>query len=260
MNLQQILDWANVRISKEQRGNAFSPSQYNTALLFLNLEMFKRDYGLPEEYRPGQPLPRISFEVTQKISDDMRLVKVRMDGSDFPPLTVNRFGRATLPSNYIHRLSVRYSYVEPGAEPTMTEIDQVDENEWASRLSNSITKPTAQNPCCIFYPTYIQFEPKNLVAVEFVYLRLPNEPFYDFYYKADGRITYLPPGTTHTLTMGEIGSQGQTSGTVTSQSVELEWPADTHGDIANLLYKTMAANLRDGFAYGDAVSRQREGQ
>lgn len=261
MTLQDILDWANVRIAKEQRGGAFSPEQYNTALMFLNVEVFKKEYGLPEQYRPGEPLPAITYEITQKIIDDMRLIKVRMDGSDGPPLMIDQNGVASVPEDYIHRTAIRYQYILPGRDPEMTEVDVVTDGEWASRLGNSITRPTKQNPCCTFYGKKIQFEPRDLVAVEFVYLRLPVTPVYDYYFKADGQITYLPPGTSHLLASGEIGSAGQTAGaTVVSKTVELEWPPDMHPDIANLIYKTMAGNLRDVFAYQDATQRQAKGQ
>ena len=60
---------------------------------------------------------------------------------------------------------------------------------------------------------------------------------------ASGEMIYLPNGQTHILTTGEVDSSGNTSGTFTSTSVELEWGDSEKIDIAWIIIKNMGINL-----------------
>lgn len=266
MNLQEILDYINLLANKDQRGRTFTPDKYNTALQGVVIKYFKWRYGLPEEYQPGMPLPRISWEITQKITDDLRMCKVLLDGIHNPLAQVNSQGIYTLPTNYIHYASIGYWYqlIEIGQAPQVVEIDVVTEGEWNSRISDAIEAPGKDflnPPICKFNASDIQFWPKDIQFASFSYLRLPLTPVYDYYYSEAEQPIYLPPGTSHTLTGTEVGSAGQIAPTVvTSNTVELEFPADTHIDIATLLYQIMAQNLKDPMMYQAAEREKNEGK
>jgi hypothetical protein len=114
-------------------------------------------------------------------------------------------------------------------------IEIIGDDEYAERKNAVILKPTLKNPVGVFYAGLIQIYP-NVPYVDFNYLRLPVQAKYDYYTNSDDVQIYLAPGTTHTLTAGEYGSAGQTSGTtVTSLSVELDFNETDHIKMVNEL-------------------------
>ena len=92
----------------------------------------------------------------------------------------------------------------------------------------------------------INIYPNNITSAEFTYLRKPLTPVYDYYIDANANEVYLLTGTSHTLTTDETGSAGQTSGTVTSLTVELDWDELFHVVFCNEVLSRVGINLKDG--------------
>lgn len=241
MTLQEIFDFLNYCSNKEQTGNTFKIPDFNNILKVIDLKFFKNRYGLPEKYQVGQPLTNISYEVTQKITDDLSHLKVIMGDGITPKLSIGSDGYATLPTDYVHPSYLLYTENDESIQ-----IIICNDAEWANIVSSTLKKPTKENPICNFTGNRIRFRPKNIGYVDFAYLRMPIPAFYDYYFSAKLETIYLPPNTTHTLLQGEEGSQGQTSGTVTSLSRELEWKSDMHLDICYFILSLMGINLREG--------------
>jgi len=130
--------------NKDLSGNTMNVEEFNDLAKMVNLDIFKEKYGLPEEYQFGQPLPRRSYEVTKKIIDDMRHLKVRT-GVDVSPLSIDQWGRAVIPTNYLHLSSATYNYVttnectEKNVIPK--DIELLPDGQIADRTGNSITIP-----------------------------------------------------------------------------------------------------------------------
>jgi hypothetical protein len=232
MNLNELYSYISFIANKEQSGSTFSPQEYNTNLRAINLDWFRNKYGLPEEYMPGRPIPKEAWEITQKITDDLHKFKVAMGINGVPPMYVNQYGVASIPSDYVHCSSWMYRIITNDGNCSYTKDysagEVIRDNQIPDRLSDANKMPTKYNPVCVFYSDFIQFYPEDLGSVNFTYLRFPLTPVYDYYIDANYNTIYLPTGTTHTLLAGEVGSAGQTSGVVTSNTVELEIPEDEH--------------------------------
>lgn len=253
MNLQEILDFINLKTNKNQSGNTLTPDRFNTALNAVNIDYFKLKYGLPEEYIPGRSLPRQFWESTTKVTDDLSVHKVLLGGYLTQPLQVDSNGYADKPGDYVHVSSMGYkkSVNKNGINTeVMKPVELLTDDQWNPRLSNSISRPTLDYPIARIVGSKIQFEPKDVRNIEFAYLRMPSTPFYDYTIQNDS-IVYLPEGSTHD---GSVLASG-----TPSRTTELDWPLDNHTDIANMILSYVSVNLRENFLYQDAQNRKNQG-
>ena len=226
VNVNKVWEALNFLLNKEQEGNTITPAEINILFPMVNVDFFKQRYGLPEEYKPGQPLPKMSYEVTQKITDDLRAFKVRM-GTDVAAMQLDSLGRAPIPSNYIHFSSVRYNMLATNTCDASTfkprSIEHLSDAQVGDRLGNSIKMPTARNPVFVTYATYFQFYPKDLRNIEFTYLKMPATPVYGFTEDdTTDEITYSATASTH-----------------------FEYPEDCFMDIVRMCASYAGMNLED---------------
>lgn len=262
INLDDILQHAYNRLNKEQSGNTYGPDQYNQDLPFLFYHFLNKRYGQPINWRPGMPMPAFGFEVTQLMTDDLSELKVVMGGNgplDPGALTVASNGYATLPSDYFHYAAMNGFYTAGECDDTMLPtIEVCTDQQFSNNLTHySRNKFAEKEPYCNFQSFGIQFMPKNIGMVRFAYLRRPATPFYDYYTNVDtGQIFYLPVGAIFTATTTDVYRTGATSGTFTSQSVDLEAPEYLMDDFANCLVDLMSENLRSQFMKAVATGRE----
>ena len=240
MNLGEILSLINYISNKDQTGRTMTPNQFNLLLDASNNDYFKKKYGLPEEYQPGQPFPAQSYEITQKITDDMRSFKKWLGGRDYPALSIDTSGRADIPTDYVHYSSIRYRKVTNSADCTTptTEyktIEVLTDAQIGDRLQNSIKMPTIDNPICSFYSDYIQFYPITLARTDFTYLRYPTTPIFGYTIVNDVEV-YNP-----------------------STSTEIEWPDINHLDIVRIILSYIGINLREPQLFQYAEMKKKEG-
>jgi hypothetical protein len=212
MNVNEIKLWVEFQLNKNQSGNTLNKEEYNSALNMANLEYFKLKYGLPEEYRPGQPLPRQAWSVTQENIDALSPFLMGKGGRDLPQLKIDSNGYATIPTGYVHHSSIRYNG---------RSVEVVSNDVFGDRIQSPIVFPDEKYPICTFYAGYIQFEPKALGYVNMDYLRLPVTPIWAATIVNDEYV-YNPAGST-----------------------QLEWGEVYHMDIANLVLKYASVNIRD---------------
>ena len=228
VRVDTVLELVNFISNKEQSGNTMKIPQYNLIIELVNIDILKKTYGLPEEYQPGQPLPRVSYEITKKIMDDLKHLKVRM-GVDVPVLTLNQYGRADIPTDYLHLSSARYRYFTKNkcgnAVEKTNDIELLTDAQIGDRLGNSITMPTKKHPCMAIYSNYFQFYPEDLKQVELTYLRLPRTPYYN--------ATLVSGANEDYYDFSETGSQ------------HFEYPTDTLSDIVMKILSYIGINIRE---------------
>jgi hypothetical protein len=221
INVNEIKIFIDFLTNKEQSGTSYSIIQLNNAFQAANIDLFKLRYGLPEEYTPAMPLPRMAYEVTQKMKDDLRACK---EVSDIP---VDQVGEMILPDNYVHVTAVTYiKYTNQCCDnpPKISrrEVERIDDDKWSERLSNSIKTPSKDYPVCNFLKDRIRIEPRDLGKVEFSYLRTPSKPVWA--YTVVGGVEKYDAGS----------------------STNFDWNEILFTDIAKLIIGYLAINLRDG--------------
>lgn len=220
INVNDIKIFIDFIANKEQSGTAYSINQLNNAFQAANIDLFKLRYGLPEEYTPGVPLPRMSYEVTQKIKDDLRACKEVVD------LTIDSDGFMQLPDDYVHVTNIEYLKIvnNPNCtSPTIKEkqVQRLDDDKFTRRKGATIKAPTKDFPICNFRKDSIEFRPKDLGKVQFSYLRVPNKPVWAY-----------------TVTNGvEVYDS--------TNSVDFEWNEILFTDVAKLVLGYLSINLKD---------------
>lgn len=250
--------------NKDVTGNSLSVNEFNMSLQVANIKHFKKKIGIPEEYKVGMPISRQSFELSQVLTDDVLPFKVHLGSPNIPYLPVDTNGYAALPQSFFYPSSLEYRYFPNNdceGEYIKRKIDVLTDGQWPDVEGSAIRKPTLMYPACNFQAGAIRFLPRNIQRVEFVYLRLPVTPVYDYYINTENEYVYLEPGVSHVLTIGEEGSLGQQSGiTVQSLSVELEWNETNKLDILNLMLSHFGLNVREGMIEQFAEMTKQSGQ
>jgi len=188
VNIDKFRSFVLFLAKKAQHGANPSPGELNTATERAFVDWVMSRYGNPNEYTPGSPIPRMAWQQTQKISDDLIFLLKRHEF-----LIVN--GRLPIPDGtttdiandiagkYLHVSSIRVPITKlkkgvlKSTEPT---VDILRDNELGGVLSSSIVFPTETAPVCAFYSDHIQIHPKTVKRVIFTYLRTPVIPVWAF--------------------------------------------------------------------------------
>mgnify|MGYP003671747407 FL=1 len=239
INIDELYKFVQFVANKEQSG-FIKPSEFNLSVDRAQMQLFMERYGNPAEYQPGRPIPRVAYNQTQKVSDDLRKFIVRST------LNVNSNGIMAYPSNYLHFSSASSSYVDS----TITSKDEmedcpdcnkasrkknllasvyskivsvrpVDDFELSNILGSSIVAPTKEYPVLAFYQEGVQYHPKDIGSVDFVYLRRP----------AKGLWAYTTP-----TSKPEYDA---------ANSIDLEWPEQVFNEIAVRILSFVGINLRE---------------
>jgi hypothetical protein len=219
-------------VNKDYSGNTITPEDFKMLIKFVNIDMFRRKYGLPEEYQPGRPIPVEFANITLKNTDDIKSFKKELLGVS----VIN--GILSYPADYAHRESVIYNWSKsingvPTILPRPVEILQ-DEHA-AERRGNWTKKPSLQYPIGVIRSNGIHIYPETISSVDFSYYRWPIEPVFD-YVEYDGYITYNP-----------------------ATSTELEWPIDEHFNICRRCLELIGVNLREQDVIQYARTKLKEG-
>lgn len=178
IKVDEVKQFVDSIANKHQSGNTYTVNEFNLWLRRSMDALFITEYGLPESYKPGYPLPRMAYELTQRIKDDLRVFK------EEPVLIVNSKGEMTLPADYVHYTAIDFYKVTnvPGGEPDIDEIgvEVIDDDKWSRRKRNALKTPDQEEPICNFGNTFVRFAPTDLQRARLTYLRYPKQPKWDF--------------------------------------------------------------------------------
>jgi len=163
---------------------AYEPTQapptrqeFSLLLKVNNLKHFKQKTGLPEQYQPGMPLPAQVFEITQKMTQDLRRFKVFMGKKGTAPLMLDTNGYADVPSDMYYPSSFTYQYFTSFKDRWRT-VDVLTDEEYDKRLGSAVEQPTKYWPVCNFQKDFIRFVPIDMQYINFNYIRYPVDPEY----------------------------------------------------------------------------------
>lgn len=233
MTVDELYRWVNWVSNKKQAGSV-SPDEFNLAIKVVNIDLFKEKYGLPEEYRPGQPLPSQAYQITQKITDDLSFL--------IRPLVIQKSndGYFKKPNNYLSFSSIRALYTfKDGCSVGVdegTNIEIITDSELSTRLKNSIIAPSKDFPIGNFYELGIKVYPEIVDRVVLTYLREPATPLRAYTIQND------------------IDVYDATN------SVQMEWSKTLHNDFAIRVLSYYGINLAEDSLFQFSNFRKTQGK
>lgn len=248
INIDEMYRFVQFVANKEQSG-FITPAEFNLASDRAQMQLFMERYNNPAEYQPGRPIPRVAYQQTQKISDDLRMFIKRI------MLPVNANGMMNYPEDYIHFSKATYRYLSTidlddgsanagcvdcsspvsGQSSTSTiektvGVKPVDDGELNKILSSNIVAPSLEYPILAFFEDGIQYYPKDISSVELTYLHRPTIPNWAFTL-VNNRPVYNA-----------------------ASSIDLEWSEQVFNEIAIRILSFIGVNLREAelTQYGEA--------
>jgi hypothetical protein len=226
-----VLKYVNYICVKENSGSTLKPDQYNTVILASNVNMFNKQVT-EAQFISGQS--KMPFNETLFNMAALREFQVLEDIT----FTAGNFDVTTLTHSFAYWGSMITLY---GGSNKKIEILTV--KEYAERRTNMIYKQLSEYPGALFNGNIIKVLPSNIATAEFVYMKNPVKPVYDYYIDADLNYVYLAAGATRLLASGETGSAGQTADPVTSLTVEPEWNDLYFVEFCNEVLQKVSINL-----------------
>lgn len=234
MTLDQILKYVNYICVKENTGSTLKPDQFNTILTASNINMFNKDVEAAQMLALQSKIP---FSQALFSLATLRQFHTK----ETITFTNGSFDLTTLTASFAYWGSLVALY-----NGSYREIEILTDKDLADRRSNLLAKQLKDYPACVMLGNNINVYPTDITSADFIFMKNPTTPVYDYYIDANLNIVYLTQSSTHLLTSGETGSAGQTSGTtVTSNTIELEWDTLHHVDFCNEILQKIGINLKD---------------
>jgi hypothetical protein len=185
MTLGDIFNLTTYICNKDFSGNIITPARFNELIPIVSIDLFRKKFGLPEEYKPGSPIPSEYIDITPKNTDDMKAFKVQLLN------TAVTGGILLFPSNYAHRDIISYNFVKTinGTATVLSRpVEILREEAFSSRNGNYTKRPTTMNPIAVIRSNGIHIRPTSIITVDFHYYRFPVTPVFA-YTTGDGYIT-----------------------------------------------------------------------
>jgi hypothetical protein len=174
ININDLYKFVQFISNKEQSGY-LKPSEFNMAVDRAQMQLFMERYNNPAEYQPGRPIPRVSYQQTQKISDDLRPFMKRSVKS----LTNGKMLWSSL-TDYIHISSLRINYTSTNkcgeTNTVKKKVKLVDDAELSNYLDSTILAPSEKYPIAAIYNGFLQLYPENIQKLDITYLSRPQRP------------------------------------------------------------------------------------
>ena len=191
VNVNEFKEFAEFVLNKAGMGSYLTPDEFNLNAYRAIMEFTMKRYGNQQEYQPGRPIPRVSYEKTQKIIDDLRhlkevqLIDVTSGSVLIPDGTTVQNSIGNIIPEYLHLSTLTYTKITNsdctnGPEVRKKSVDIVKDDELAMRCDSELVPPTLDYPIGNIQSDYIRLYPQSISQVEMVYLRQPNKPVWGF--------------------------------------------------------------------------------
>lgn len=210
MTIDETYQYVRFLANQAQYSGNIPPNEFNLAIYRAEIEFFSKRYGHPAQYQDGRPVPRVGFQMTEKITDDLKpFITERV-------LTVSDC-RIVYPTDYVHLLGLACVIDNKKREA----VKIIDIDKWANRTQSAIVPPSKE-AIAMHMADGMQVQPDG-IRVHFTYLRLPNRPVWAFTLDANNRPVYDA-----------------------ANSVDSEFPDTTHNEIALMACGYLGINIKDG--------------
>lgn len=236
IKIQQIMAFTNIDvynlckylINKSSLSGFIRIDDFNLNLRVANVLLLKERLGLSNDFGLA-PTFRKEKGKSTLTDDETNRFKSRS--------TISlSSGIGSLPNTYFKYDDLR---VEGALEP----VEVLTSGEVSKRLSDAIDFPDENFPIAEILGNSLYVYPDTISSATLTFYRYPVSPNLSYYIDVDGNIVPLAAGATHTLTTGEVGMNGETSGTITSTTVEHEWSQEVAPDLAYIIVRNMGINL-----------------
>lgn len=236
MTNKDIRNTINIILRKDHKGGFLPIPKFNNLLEVANYDVFDIEMD--------------KYEVTQEVTDAIYPFKKEVTG-----LAITN-DVLTIPDDFARH---RYLMYKKGGTDYRL-VDVLTDGEWAAKLWSFITKPTTSYPIAMYEGSGIRLAPEGLDKdyLLYGYFRFPTKPVFDYYIDVNDNIKYLSEGEEYTLAAGEEGSAGQTSGTVTSSTVEMEWNEDMKLKVMARILSILGITLSEQGIYQYAKVAEQE--
>jgi len=214
---------------RKNNSGFLSPDQFNLIINEASKDEFVNRVGNPHQYAPGQPIPQMGFQITQKITEDLKIFQTNTN------LILNSQGRANYPKDLAYTIPGLGYKTQKKGKPLFVPIAVVDKDKEYYRLSSKIVAPDKENPIAVFENTYIQIYPSNISNINFSYLRYPVEAKWAFTL-VNNRPVYDP-----------------------ANSVDLDWEDLVTNDIISRALQSIGISIKDGDILSFAKQKEATG-
>ena len=216
IDVNELYEFVQFVANKEQNGY-IKPNEFNLAADRAQMQFFMERYNNPAEYQPGRPIPRVAFQQTQKVSDDLR-VFVTTESIN------NAQSIPALGDEYVHLVSLRTT--------NGRHVKLLDDSELGHVLNSALTPPSSTYPVAYIVNNQINIVP-GTVGCTLTYLRRPAKPEWVFFQNSSGEPTDAS-GNPITYPIFDDAN-----------STDLEFPDETFNEIAIRILSFVGINLRE---------------
>lgn len=195
LNIQDVYLFVyDVALNKNQAGQ-ITDSTFNEAIAIINIDLFRKYAGLPEDYQVGRPIPSIGWQNSNILSDDLRnfivTTPIQRAGNNYFPY----------PSDYAVFSSITYDYVQNGTCATpgdyaVIPLENLTDDQIRTRVISTIKPPSFDYPVFTWNQLGFEVYPKQISQINLTYLQVPPTPYRDFTQLPNGQTVYNPAGLT----------------------------------------------------------------
>jgi len=243
MTLDLIIDYINLVLNKEQKGNSLKPTRVNTALQAANITLYERSY---------QKVGESAAEKVKPLYDILMGSRAMKRFVVLESLVISGTG-GSLPANFREQLRAE---LISGAN--RFPVDFVSEERLARFRFSMMETPKTDEYSMVVRGSVFSVYPNTTGTISLVYLREAINPVYDYCLGANtDHEYYMPPGSvidhgnlksgSTVLQTNVVSKTGETSG-YNSTSVELDWDDAMHIAFANEMLLLLGVNLQDQLA------------
>jgi hypothetical protein len=159
---------------RKNNSGTLTPAQFNLIINRSQRTEFVNRVGNPHQYAPGQSVPQMGFQITQKITEDLKVFQTNAN------LIINNQGQSNYPADLAYTIPGLGYKTQKNNETIFVPIEVLDKDKEYYRLSSKIVPPTKEYPVAIFENTYIQVYPVSISNINFSYLRYPKDAVWAF--------------------------------------------------------------------------------
>jgi hypothetical protein len=205
-------------LNKDYSGNVLTPDRFQKVIRVVNISLFCKKIGLPQEYQLGRPIPREYIEINKVNSVELSRFKKKSANTPSPN------GLLPYPSDYAlwDQVVNNVTKIIDGVSTVIPRpVEILRAMQCVSRRGNWTKKPTTYYPIGEVTADGIQLYPITITSVDFHYWRYPADPLFA-YTQNEGYISANDVACT-----------------------EFEWPLELHPELIQMELEYFGINMRE---------------